>query len=196
LPQIEKAKYYEDKAASVGKAGISSDDPEAIDKLQEKLAKLQTWQETMKAANKIIKSKKLTDEQKVEQLAPLGISSTAAYKLFQPDFCGRVGFPDYETTNNNANMRRIKERIEHLETETKRQDALGEVKEQHGDITYQESDRVELIFPGKPSDAIRSLLKTYGFKWSPTRTAWVRSLNATSRSYAKHIIEKIEKGEV
>ncbi len=32
----------------------------------------------------------------------------------QPDFCGRTGFPDYALQNNNANIRRIKQRIEEL----------------------------------------------------------------------------------
>lgn len=38
--EIEKASYYEEKAKSVGKGGISSDDPDAIEKLEAKLAEI------------------------------------------------------------------------------------------------------------------------------------------------------------
>lgn len=65
----------------------------------------------MKAGNKIVKSKKLTIEQKIEQLKAAGHSAL----ILQPDFCGRVGYADYELTNNNANIRRMKQRLEQLE---------------------------------------------------------------------------------
>jgi hypothetical protein len=185
----KKADYYEDKAASVGKGGISSDDPDAIAKLRAELDKCEKNQEMMRAANKIIKSKKLTDDQKVAQVAELmNVSQASAAKLLQSDFAGRIGFADYQLTNNSANIRRIKERIASLEASAGRQD----VTEQHGDITYRETDnRVELIFPGKPSEEIRSLLKYHGFKWSPARGAWVRMLNGSGRYAAKYVLSQI-----
>jgi hypothetical protein len=48
----EKSGYYAHKAASVGKGGISSDDPDAIEKLKMRLAELEAYQAEMKAANK------------------------------------------------------------------------------------------------------------------------------------------------
>ena len=39
--ELEKADWYEEKAKSVGKGGISSDDPDAITKLEVKVAELQ-----------------------------------------------------------------------------------------------------------------------------------------------------------
>ncbi|KKN73239.1 hypothetical protein LCGC14_0402240 [marine sediment metagenome] len=47
-----KAGHYAAKAANVGKGGISSDDPEAVVKLREKLAKLEARQERMKAGGR------------------------------------------------------------------------------------------------------------------------------------------------
>ena len=61
-----KAEYYEGKAKGVGTGGISSDDPDALEKLRSKLEGLEKSQERMKAANKIIKSKKGTDAEKIE----------------------------------------------------------------------------------------------------------------------------------
>ena len=46
----DKAKHYEQKAASVGTGGISSDDPDAIEKLRAELANMEAAQERMKAA--------------------------------------------------------------------------------------------------------------------------------------------------
>ena len=48
---MDKADYYEQKAASVGSGGISSDDPDAVKKLKTKLAELEKLQEWMKRAN-------------------------------------------------------------------------------------------------------------------------------------------------
>ena len=35
-------------------------------------------------------------------------------RLREPDFCGRIGYPAYLLQNNNANIRRIRGRIEEL----------------------------------------------------------------------------------
>lgn len=93
---------------------IRSDDPEAITKLQAQIDACEIRQLAMKAANKVVKGKKLTDAEKVSALNKQGIDSNTAWGLLSPDFCGRVGFPSYELTNNSANMRRMKLRIEGL----------------------------------------------------------------------------------
>ena len=111
----EKAKYYKQKAANAENSNvISSDDPAAVVKLIEKLNELEKRQEFMKSANKIIKNKKLHDAEKVDQLQKMGISEKSAIGLLEPDFCGRVGFAGYQLTNNNANIRSTRQRIEHL----------------------------------------------------------------------------------
>jgi frataxin-like iron-binding protein CyaY len=48
----EKSDYYAQKAAAVGTGGISSDDPDAVDKLKAKLVELEENHARMKAANK------------------------------------------------------------------------------------------------------------------------------------------------
>lgn len=47
----DKADYYCDQAAAVGREGISSDDERAVEKLKDKQAKLEARQERMKTAN-------------------------------------------------------------------------------------------------------------------------------------------------
>lgn len=68
-----KAEHYTQKAAAVGTGGISSDDPEAVEKLRAQLAEAGQVQERMKAANQAIRKHK-TPEAKIEALVALGIT--------------------------------------------------------------------------------------------------------------------------
>ena len=61
--ESEKIEYYENKIKSIEhNKAISSDDPEAIEKLKEKLSTLQAYQEKMKAVNKKAKKRIYTFE--------------------------------------------------------------------------------------------------------------------------------------
>ncbi|MES2208497.1 MAG: DUF3560 domain-containing protein [Pseudomonadota bacterium] len=179
----DKASYYEGKAASVGSGGISSDDPEAIQKLKAELSDCEALQDRMKKVNACIRKNNR------EGLKALGYSEQGIESLFKPDFCGRIGFAAYQLSNNNANMRRIKLRIQDLEKRAKRED-----KEEEGNgYTYREDtaeNRVMFIFDGKPDEATRGVLRKHTFKWSPSRGAWVRQLN-NAGLYAAQQIRKI-----
>ena len=187
-----KATYYADKAAGVGRGGISSDDPEAVVKLRAALASMQALQDVMKASNKAIRSKK-TPEKQVAALIELGISEGVAADAVKPDFAGRIGFPSYVLSNNSANMRRVELRIKELEANQQRVD-----KEEVGaGYTYREDtaeNRVMFIFEGKPDEATRQLLKAHGFKWSPSRDGkpWVRHLNNAGLWSAKIVRGKLD----
>lgn len=173
--ELDKAKHYESKAAAVGTGGISSDDPEAIDKLRAELAQLEQAQERMKAANKAIRANK-TPEGQIAALVGLGFKEAQAAELVKPDFCGRVGFASYALSNNTANMRRVRLRIEELAKRRERAD----FEQQGPGFVYREDveeNRVMFIFDGKPDAPTRDLLKRHAFKWSPSRGAWVRQLS-------------------
>ena len=107
-----KADHYRQRAERVGSAGIASNDPEAIKKLTEKLAELERSQEIMKVVNKIIRTDKLTDLEKAAEIVAAGLLSEAqADKILRPDYCGRMDFASYSLSNNNAEIRRTKQRI-------------------------------------------------------------------------------------
>jgi len=201
LGDQRKAQYYRDKAESIGKGGISSDNPDASEKLTERLAKLELDQERMKAANFVVRafwkhgnrSDNTDDElamyfRRMEEKAGIK-NTTVARKLLEPDFCGRRGFADYMLTNNSANIRRIKQRIKELSakpTET--------IEREAGSVTVRENaddNRLWLVFPGKPADNIRATLKQSGFRWSPERGAWVRQLNNGARAAAEYVLKQV-----
>jgi len=171
------------RAAGVGHSGVSSDDPDAVTKLQEQVAELEQRQERMKAANRALRR---GDD---AALLTQGFSEAQIAKLKQPDFCGRTGFPDYALQNNNANIRRIKQRIEELSkrptVDTERQVKGVQVIEDAGE------NRMCLVFPGKPTLDVRKNLRAHGFIWSPTRVAWVRKLNNAARYAAQCVLDAL-----
>lgn len=189
---MDKADHYERKAASVGTGGISSDDPDAVDKLKEKLESLKRNHEWMKNVNAAIRKGKTPDRQ-IPALVALGMSEAQAQELLKPDFCGRIGIAPYSLQNSNANIRRVEQRIREMERAAERNVTV----EQEGDgYTYREDadeNRVMFLFDGKPDAAIRAVLKRHAFKWSPTRGAWVRMLNNAGRYAAERVRHELEK---
>jgi hypothetical protein len=185
----DKAAYYTQKAASVGTGGISSDDPDAIRKLRVELAAMESTQERMKASNKVIRAHK-TLETQAAALVAIGFSEAQANEIVKPGFCGRVGFPAYALSNNNANISRVKGRIADLEKRSQWVDV-----ERAGDgFTYREDtaeNRVMFVFDSKPDEATRALLKSQAFKWSPSRGAWVRQLNNAGLWAGKQILKRL-----
>lgn len=181
------AKEAASRAASVGSAGISSDDPEAVDKLREKLAAMEKTHAMMKMANRFIRAKN------DDGLRGLGLSDGQIERLKQPDACGRIAFPDYAIKNNSANMARVKQRIAVLEAAASRQTTEREVANTGIRIVENvEENRLQMLFPGKPSADIRACLKAFGFRWSPTSGAWQRHLNNGARYAAEQVLRNIQ----
>lgn len=173
-----------DKIRSVGTGGISSDDPQAVEKLEAKLAALEKHQEMMKAANAAIRMK---DPAKGDaKLAELGYTPEDIAKLREPDFCGRIGYPAYALQNNNANIRRIRGRIAELK---KRTENTPEGWEFDGGrvVVNTAENRLQIIFDGKPDADIRTELKGEGFRWAPSQGAWQRQLTDNAMRAARRL---------
>lgn len=173
-----------DKIRGVGTGGISSDDPQAVEKLEAKLATLEKHQEMMKAANAAIRMK---DPAKGDaKLAELGYTPEDIAKLRAPDFCGRIGYPAYELQNNNANIRRIRGRIEELK---KRSENTPEGWEFDGGrvVVNTTENRLQIIFDGKPDADVRTELKGEGFRWAPSQGAWQRQLTDNAMRAARRL---------
>jgi hypothetical protein len=198
----DKAKHYESRAASAEcNHAISSDDPEALVKLQEKIDAAKADQEEMKAINaawRKAKRPKHDDDADWERIH--GLLSEECQKRI-PRVRHDMGqhwhnydqpFPPYALSNNNANVRRMEKRIEELKQEGQ---ATETTEVDRGICTVVENvevNRIQLVFDGKPEEAVRAILKTHGFRWARSEGAWQRQLNSAGRRNADWVIKQIQ----
>jgi hypothetical protein len=179
------------RAESVGTAGVSSDDPDAIAKLREQLATAEANQEKMKKANRFVRANKR------DALAEMGYTADEIEKLFTPDFAKRTGYPNYALTNNNANIRRIRERIATLE----KIGAREAVQQQGNGYEYREEkddNRIWFVFPAKPAAEVRDFMKRHAFKFSPSRcesgnSVYVRQMTPAALNVARWMRPELDK---
>ncbi len=166
---------------------IRSEDADAVTQLQTKIAEAEKLQATMKAANLIVRNRRLTDDEKVTQLvADCGLREASARELLKPDFAGRIGFPNYRLTNNGANIRRMEQRLKGLANESGRASVTlpfsgGRVEDSA------EECRVRIYHDAKPAGETIAKLRTYGFHWTPSLGCWQRLRNDSARYAATQI---------
>lgn len=148
---------------------IKSTDSDALEKLKEKLAEEQKTHDEMVNYNKQARKEK------------------------------KEVYSTYMLTNSNQRIKNIKDRISQLEK-------LEELKQTKGNSEIEingikivdnlQANRVQMIFEGKPNEDIRKLLKSNGFRWSPTYGAWQRNRNSLSVDRAKNIAESLKDNQV
>ena len=176
-----------DKIRSTGMGGISADDPNAVSKLESKLAKLEPLQETMKAVNAYYRKNKTLDgcpHLSPEQIEKLKASMSGSYRA------NPKPFESYQLSNNNAEIRRLKNRI----TALTRRKELGYVGWEFdgGRVEANTADnRLQIFFDEKPDKEIREELKGNGFRYAPSTEAWQRQLNDNA-IYAADCIKCIQ----
>lgn len=187
----EKADYYERKAeAAENNNAIYLDDDNAVEKLEQKLAELVKAQEDMKAANKVVKNKKLTEEEKKVRLMELGYSEKSAVELLTPCY-GHIGFPSFSLSNNNANINRIKKRLELA----KRMKGTPEKEYTINGVRVVENypeNRLQVFFDDIPAKEIRDSLKQHGFRWSRHNSCWQSYMNRRNIDFIKELLEETE----
>ena len=162
-----------DKIRSTGMGGISADDPQAIQKLEAKLEKLQAAQDTMKAVNAYYRKHKTLDgcpNLSAERIEAMKAEMSSQWHIEDKPY------PSWALSNNNAEIRRIKGRIAEL---TKKQETAYAGWEFDGGKveTNKEDNRLQIFFEEKPDEKTRETLKENGFRWSPKAGAWQRQLN-------------------
>ena len=160
-----------DKIRSTGRGGISADDDLAVEKLTKKLEGMESQQTMMKAVNAYYRKHKTLEgcpELTAEQIEKVKASMSQDWRK------DPVPFPSYLLTNNNANIRRVRQRIEEL---SHKAEFVGWTFPGGEAKVNEAENRLQLIFEDKPDADTRQALKSEGFKWAPSQGAWQRQLN-------------------
>lgn len=199
---LDHAADLERRAAAVGTAGVSSDDPDAVSKLISKTEDLEARHNAMKTANKIFDAaRKAAAKAGKDDLHARGAgwqalveagyfsAEEAAYEARLLASCGHDRpFPPYKLTNIGARIRDAKARANQLETRAVRAAEApisGAVEDLRFEITDSvEVNRVQIWFSDKPSTALRSVLKREGFRWAPSEGVWQRQAMSGAAWYA------------
>ena len=176
-----------DKIRSTGMGGIRQDDPQAIPKLQKKLDGLVKAQETMKAVNAYYRKHGTLDG--CPHLSPDNIENLKADMASSWHY-EKKPFQSWELSNNNAEIRRIRQRIDSL-THARETVYVGwEFEGGHVEANREQS-RLQVFFEDKPDADARQQLKEHGFRWAPSVGAWQRLLNGNAY-YAADRISSIQ----
>lgn len=175
-----------EKIRSTGMGGISADDPDAVKKLTAKLEKLTKAQETMKAVNAYYrKHKSLEGCPELDGKAIEKLKTRMEIRGIQDK-----PYPSWALSNNNAEIRRIKERIQSLSVNKEELYTGWEFAGGRAEINVKDN-RLQLFFDDKPDGKIRDELKANGFRWSPKASAWQRQLNSNA-IYAADAVSSIK----
>ena len=164
-----------------------------VERLQSKLDTLTELHEKMKAANKIVRSKKMSEEEQIDGLVALGLNEKQAVEILKPtERWQSVGFPTYQLQNNLAKIKATQAAIERHKAMAETEDK--EIKFNGGRVVVCNSDeRMRFYFDEIPSVEVRNLMKRNAFKWSPKNGAWQRQLTANCKFDTKQILAELNK---
>lgn len=192
----ERIQGYIDKLKDIlyGNEVIKSGDEDAVEMLQEKLDKLVKNQNMMKAVNAYYRKHKtlkgcpeLKEETAIKLEESLDDRKKEHHRVFM----------QYELQNNNSNIRSIKQRLEALKREKEQGDSEISLDKFGLDIKEnKEIMRIQFFFSGRPKPAVRDVMKSKSFRWSPKNGCWQRQLTSNGRYAAKKAIEEIKKLEL
>ncbi len=148
--------------------GIRTGEAGAVDALQAKIDKAEALQERMKLVNAVIRKHiKAEPLAKVAALVEAGLTEAEAWVVLTPNVWGNSGFERYELTNNNANIKRMKDqqaKAKKLAATVTSEKEIGAVKI----VDNAEADRLQMFFPERTPRPIYDLLKSHGFRWTPS----------------------------
>lgn len=204
-----QAEALEAKAAAVGRGGISSDDPEAIEKLRAKLERRRKYHHEMKTTNAAYRKagKPQPDdttgwerflliacaelEKPREELAEPFEKMRVTWSPYSWE---QQPFPAYLLSNNNANMKRIEKRIKALEADA---DAEEIIKEGDGWRIEERPDlnRVLVYIDYRLTrESFKRVRSWYGFRWMRSEGCFSRHLNESGRHAAQTVVQELHSG--
>lgn len=157
------AEHHESKADGLERAldhSIFSDDEDAIEQIEARLAANEAKRERKKQVNKLYKKGDAAG------LAALGIDyERLKEKLSQPDVMSwcRQPYPAYELSNLGGRIAADRKKLEAVKAKQERQAAAESAE---GGFVIEGEDYVRLTFAEKPERSLLDALKAAGFHWS------------------------------
>jgi hypothetical protein len=159
-----------------------------IERYEAELEGMKINHEKMKEANKRIKTALKNGTDITDYL-----TSEFGIKPHMIEWTLKFGFG---LSNNNANMKRVEQRIKELKA--KEAQRMEEPEKSYtfegGQIIFNyEADRIQVKHDQKPTfDKIQELKKS-GFKWSPSNGVWQRQITANAIWTTKRLFSNIQK---
>lgn len=183
------------KADAVGTGGISSDDENAVGKLITRIEKKERDRDRMKAINTLYR------KQDADGLTSHGLTlERLNAKLADAYSWEKQPFPKWEVSNLGATIRADKKRLVVLEAQNARADECSSVELAAGvsdgvafKITEdRDQNRVIVDLESKPSRRALDLLRSHGFRYSPSRVAHVRKISNSAIWAADTLARKLK----
>ena len=187
----KKSQELESRAESVqDNDAIYSDDPQAVDKLQTKINEAEELQSKFKAVNAAYK-KFLKDPSSLDS-APINDTYKALIREYKPEWSGDKPIPSFRLTNNNANIRRLKQRLQVVSKKQAAEDSEEKIDDVRIEYVPTEN-RIRIFFPARvPLEQYRDL-RSHGFR--PLRSAGDGAFSAYYNNNALYYIRTKIKGE-
>lgn len=183
---LDAAKHFKARAETAKSSHIiQADDPDAIDKINERIKDLEHTRDEMKRINKEFKRTgsidTITMDDNLRRIATQYMSSS-----YRPD---SNPFPSYQITSYTTRIREAKRRAERLT-----QAADFEGWSHQGFECSQEDGYIVLRCPYKPNEETRRRLKRHPFslKWSGRLKAWVRKNTGLGDWFSSELRRTIE----
>jgi len=179
----ERAKKAINRANKPEKTYLSE-----IERYEAELEGMKANHEKMKEANKRIKSA-LKNGTDISQY----LMQEMGVKPHMIEWTLKFGFG---LSNNNANMKRVEQRIKELKA--KEAQRMEEPEKsftfEGGEIIFNyEADRIQIKHDQRPTDEKIKELKRHGFKWSPSNQVWQRQITANAIWTTKRLFSNLQK---
>lgn len=152
-----------------------------IERYKSELESLKKNHELMKEGNKRIKQA-LKNKVNIDSY----LIETFGIQQHMLEWTYKFGFG---LANNNANIKRVEQRIKELEGKEEKANLTGSesLRYKTFELVYNyEIDRVQIKHDSKPNQEVINNLKSSGFKWSPSGLCWQRQLTDNARWTLKH----------
>ena len=169
---------------------ILSKNQDAVELLEEKIAKLEEEHKQKLYWNKYYK--KNGTLKGAEGLSDKQIEIVEDFVRRNPSFA------PFSVTNDTANIRRYKQRLEKMKAAKATGTKIEAVNDENNNELFKvvkntELMRLQLIFTDKPNDEVRTILKKNSFRWSPKNNAWQRQLTENGMFALKRVVNEINK---